>query len=192
MMKKSFIKYVVVVSIVLIPLCSLAHFRPAQVDICFTPKSYCRGMILSKIYDAKQSIYVQSYSFTSYKIANALIYKFKHGVDVKVIMDKSQFQCGQYSQRARLIRAGIPVWEDYKLNIAHNKIMIIDGRLVQTGSYNYTVSAQKYNAENVLMIKSVPIATDYLENWRLRAGQSRRVEDAGYCVPPNVGEKKYK
>ncbi|MGU3625114.1 phospholipase D-like domain-containing protein [Raoultella ornithinolytica] len=38
----------------------------------------------------------------------------------------------------------------------HNKFMVIDGKNVQTGSFNYTASAVSRNAENVLLIEDAP------------------------------------
>ena len=43
----------------------------------------------------------------------------------------------------QLIEHGIPVWIANKPAMAHNKIMIIDGTEVITGSFNFTDSAQK-------------------------------------------------
>ena len=38
---------------------------------------------------------------------------------------------------------------------------------VQTGSYNYSVSAARYNSENVLVIANHrELARQYLENWQ--------------------------
>jgi phosphatidylserine/phosphatidylglycerophosphate/cardiolipin synthase-like enzyme len=36
--------------------------------------------------------------------------------------------------------------------ITHNKVMIIDGETVNTGSFNFTRAAEENNAENLLVI----------------------------------------
>ena len=138
---------------------------PATVSVCFTPGTYCTGALLHELYAARQTIYFQAYSFTSSKIANALVTMKKKGVDVKVILDKSQFQCGKFSQRNYLIKQGVPVWDDYQPNIAHNKIAIVDSNLVETGSFNFTNAAQRYNAENMVFIQSPEIARQFEANW---------------------------
>ena len=46
---------------------------------------------------ARQSVYVQGYSFTSAPIANALVRAKKRGVKVLVILDKNQFAGKYYS-----------------------------------------------------------------------------------------------
>ena len=51
------------------------------------------------------------------------------------------------------LNQGIPVRIDVKRAIAHNKVMVIDGKMVITGSFNFTKSAEENNAENLLVIR---------------------------------------
>ena len=44
--------------------------------------------------------------------------------------------------------------------------MIIDGKTVITGSFNFTKAAETKNAENLLIIQSPELAKLYIENWR--------------------------
>jgi phospholipase D len=77
-------------------------------------------------------------------------------MDVEVIVDKTsarQSKSGsRYSAPAYLVNAGIPVWVDTKVAIAHNKVMVIDGTRVIAGSFNFTAAAQNHNAENLLVL----------------------------------------
>jgi phosphatidylserine/phosphatidylglycerophosphate/cardiolipin synthase-like enzyme len=50
--------------------------------------------------------------------------------------------------------------------IAHNKIMIIDGETVITGSFNFTKAAEEKNAENLLVIRDKKLAEQYIKNWK--------------------------
>ena len=43
--------------------------------------------------------------------------------------------------------------------IAHNKVIVIDGEIVLTGSFNFTKAAQEKNAENLLIIRDPALAT---------------------------------
>jgi phosphatidylserine/phosphatidylglycerophosphate/cardiolipin synthase-like enzyme len=43
--------------------------------------------------------------------------------------------------------------------------MVIDGKKVVTGSYNFTQSAELRNAENLLVIDDTKMAKAYLDNW---------------------------
>ncbi|WP_112603031.1 phospholipase D-like domain-containing protein [Rhizobium sp. WW22] len=87
---------------------------------------------------------------------------------------------GRYrlQSRLRLLEAaGVPVWIDFEPAIAHNKIIVIDGRLTIGGSYNYTAAAQKRNAENVTFTESRELARKYLGNWDSRLKVSRAFEE---------------
>lgn len=143
--------------------------------LCFTPDQDCTSNIVNLINSAKTTIFVQAYSFSSWKIARALAKAVKRGVVVKALFDRSLFS-DKYSKLTRYLqRAGVQTWLDNAENIAHNKVMIFDAKTVETGSFNYTYSAQHYNAENVLIIHSPELAAAYLKNWqhRVRTASAR-------------------
>ena len=71
-----------------------------------------------------------------------------------------------------LVTSGIPTKIDAAHAIAHNKVMIVDGETVITGSFNSTKAAEEKNAENLLVIKDKVLATKYIENWKVHAGHS--------------------
>ena len=55
---------------------------------------------------------------------------------------------------------------DAKHAIAHNKVMIIDGETVITGSFNFTKAAEENNAENLLVTRDRELASLYMKNWQ--------------------------
>ena len=77
------------------------------------------------------------------------------------------------SQAKPLAAAGIPVKIDAVHRIAHNKVMVIDGETVITGSFNFTEAAELRNAENVFIVWDRAAAEKYLENWRVHEGHSQ-------------------
>jgi len=95
----------------------------------------------------------------------------KRGVTVQVILDKSQ-RTEKYSEADFLVNVGIPVHIDAKHAIAHNKVMVIDGATVITGSFNFTKAAEENNAENLLVIRSPELAAKYAANWKVHADHS--------------------
>jgi phosphatidylserine/phosphatidylglycerophosphate/cardiolipin synthase-like enzyme len=141
----------------------------ANYQVCFTPAQDCAGLIVAAINQAQKEVLVQAYSFTSAPIAKALIQAQKRGVNVKIILDKSQTRQRGFSSAKLFADYHIPVLIDYKTNIAHNKVMIIDSKTVITGSYNFTRAAQERNIENVLIISDQDLARKYLLNWHSRA-----------------------
>jgi len=83
---------------------------------------------------------------------------------IQVILDKSQ-RTEKYSEADFLQHEGIPTLIDAEHAIAHNKIMIIDGYLAVTGSFNFTKAAEENNAENLLFINDGVLAKRYIDNW---------------------------
>lgn len=79
-------------------------------------------------------------------------------------MDKSQ-RTQKYSSATFLFNVGIPVKIDAQHAIAHNKVIVIDGETVITGSFNFTKAAQENNAENLLIIHDKKLAERYARNW---------------------------
>ena len=102
-------------------------------------------------------------------------------MDVEVILDKSQRR-EKYSSADFVLHAGIPTFIDAKHAIAHNKIMVIDGATVITGSFNFTKSAEENNAENLLVIRSPELAAKYAANWHAHLEHSEKYEgkEKGY------------
>jgi phosphatidylserine/phosphatidylglycerophosphate/cardiolipin synthase-like enzyme len=143
--------------------CLLA--QAGSVRVYFSPHGGCTDAILSQINQAKSEILIQAYSFTSQPIARALIQAKKRGVKIIVVLDKSN-QTQKYSAARFLQNMDIPVFIDDKHAIAHNKIMVIDNRVVITGSFNFTMAAENKNAENLLILEDLPDLTRaYRENF---------------------------
>ncbi|EME68567.1 phosphatidylserine/phosphatidylglycerophosphate/cardiolipin synthase-like protein [Paramagnetospirillum caucaseum] len=142
-----------------------------QIDVCFTPGIDCTGKVVDAISAARRTILVQAYSFTSPPIAQALVQAKKRGVDVRAVLDKSQ-RTEKYSGADFLANNGVLVQIDAAHAIAHNKVMVIDGGTVITGSFNFTKAAQERNAENLLVIRDPELAAQYEVNWEKHAGHS--------------------
>ncbi|CAE6967510.1 Phospholipase D [Paraburkholderia nemoris] len=124
--------------------------------------------MVEEINNARRSLLIQAYSFTSAPIAAAVKNAKERGVDVRVILDKSQVS-QRYSSATFLRNAAIPVVIDTRPAIAHNKVMIFDGAAVFTGSFNFTKSAQERNAENGILIRGdEKIVKAYVDNWNER------------------------
>ena len=138
------------------------------VEVHFSPRGGCTEAIVGELDAARQSVLVQAYSFTSAPIAQALVKAHQRGVRVEVILDKSQ-KTEKYSSADFLAHAGIPTCLDEHHAIAHNKIMIVDGQVVLTGSFNFTKSAEEHNAENLLVLRDVALAARYTSNWKAHA-----------------------
>jgi phosphatidylserine/phosphatidylglycerophosphate/cardiolipin synthase-like enzyme len=128
---------------------------PAQVTVYFSPNGGATDAIVRELDRAQRSIVVQAYSFTSAPIAKALLAAHARGVNISVVLDKSN-QTDKYSAATFLANANIPMVIDAEHAIAHNKVMVIDTATVLTGSFNFTKAAEERNAENLLVLKGSP------------------------------------
>jgi len=148
-----------------------------NIDVYFSPRGGATEAIVHEINSAKREIKVLAYSFTSVPIAKSLLQAHKRGVKVEAVLDKSNRKKakgkGDYSAAKFLDNAGIATWIDDQHPIQHNKVIIIDGEVLLTGSFNFSKAAEEKNAENLLVIKgNRPLVDKYLENYREHRGHS--------------------
>ena len=136
-----------------------------SVEAYFSPKGGCQAAIVRELMKAKSEILVQAYSFTADPLTFALIEVKKQGVIVDILLDKSN-EIDRYSDLHFFIENQMDVKIDHEHAIAHNKIIIIDKKVVITGSYNFTNQAESENAENVVIIQGHPeLVAAYRENF---------------------------
>jgi phosphatidylserine/phosphatidylglycerophosphate/cardiolipin synthase-like enzyme len=147
----------------------------AEVEVYFSPNGGATDAVVAEINHAQREILIQAYTFTSVPIASALITAKTRGIKVEAILDKSNIK-QRYSSITFLENAGIPVYIDDHVKIAHSKIMIIDGKEIITGSFNFTMAAECHNAENLVILRNDPaLVIKYMANFRWRLSLSRQV-----------------
>ena len=134
-------------------------------DVCFSPAGGCEAKIVNFINAEDKEILIQAYSFTDVNIENALI--AKKGI-VHILLDRTDVGTTVLQD---FLNNGMDVLIDKKHPIAHNKLIITPGA-VETGSFNYTTQAEKYNAENALFIRYKPLAQKYHDNWMVHRAHS--------------------
>ena len=158
-----------------------------DVTVYFSPDGGAQSAIVHAIDDAKRSILVQAYSFTSAPIYRALADAKLRGVDVRVLVDKTAVSQDFRGDGTRFeLEHGVPLRVDYipGKGVAHNKVMIIDGDTVLTGSFNWSRSAETVNAENLVIFNHNPaLARAYTVNWSTRAQHAIPVN----AVPDSAG-----
>lgn len=144
-----------------------------SVAVYFSPKGGCADAVVREIDAARREIVVLAYSFSSKPIAEALIEAKKRGVHVDIVLDRSQEQ-EAYSDLPLFLQQGLAPLVDIHHAIAHNKVMVIDRRILITGSFNFTHQAEMENAENLLVIKGHPeLVSAYRENFTLHKSHAQ-------------------
>jgi phosphatidylserine/phosphatidylglycerophosphate/cardiolipin synthase-like enzyme len=139
--------------------------KPFAAQVHFSPKGGCTEALLRALEKARHEILVQAYSFTSKPVAQALVDAKGRGVHVEVVLDRSNEQ-ETYSELGELLGKGITPLIDAHHAIAHNKVIIIDGHTLVTGSFNFTNQAEHENAENLLILTGHPeLVRAYRQNF---------------------------
>ncbi|WP_426768557.1 phospholipase D family protein [Erwinia aphidicola] len=141
-----------------------------SIDAGFSPEGSAQQLVLRTLDDARESIRLMGYSFTSPDVVKSLVAAKRRGVDVTVVID-DRGNRSRASQSAMnvVVNAGIPLRTNGQYKIMHDKVIITDGQNVQLGSYNYTRSAAESNSENALVVREVPaLAQTYLAHWQSR------------------------
>ena len=135
------------------------------VEIYFAPEDGVQSRLVELVNEAEESIYFLTYSFTTDKLAEAILAARERGVDIHGVMDKAQ-AANAGGEFDRFVENDIDVRLDGEGGSMHNKALIIDGEIVVTGSYNYSANAEKRNDENLLVIHDAGIASKYLEEFQ--------------------------
>src|SRR5437764_10191352 len=123
-----------------------------EIKVLYSPKGGCQEAVVAELQRARREILVMAYSFTADPLTFGLVEAKKRGVNVEILLDHSN-EKESYSDLHIFLEHGLDPHIDAEHAIAHNKIIVIDKRVVITGSYNFTNQAEHENAENLLVIK---------------------------------------
>lgn len=130
---------------------NISNSHKELIDIAFSPYENPQSLIIKVIRSAKFRICMATYSFTLMEIAKELVKAKNRGVKVEVVSDYKESK-SRKSVFNYLINNNIDARTNSYYKIMHNKFIVIDSETVETGSFNYSYSAIKNNAENVVVI----------------------------------------
>ena len=136
-------------------------------QVVFTAEEPPGDLVIAEIEAATTSVHVAIYTFTLPDVTAALREAHDRGLEVLVVADEGQSAAdgapGQYTLLADMERIGVPVCRRSGQGggIMHHKFTVIDGRVVLTGSFNYTLSANTNNSEDLIQLVSEPISDRY-------------------------------
>ena len=94
--------------------------------------------------------------FNTKGLAEAVVAAHKRGVKVRVLLDLGEY--GNRNSQERVLQKGkLPLrYHTYSLKhtfsfakLMHHKYMIVDNRILSTGSYNWSRTAEHKNHENL-------------------------------------------
>ena len=136
---------------------------PQDLETCFSPDMPCNEKLVQFILSTKCSLDIAIYDLTDKNIANAIVKIAEAKISpclVRIVVDQIQ-SIKLYSQISYLKSKGIAIKSGKQNKLMHNKFMIQDGKMLETGSFNYSVNASKFNQENQVYLAHPTIVSAY-------------------------------
>lgn len=134
------------------------------IQILFSAEDHAIDNLIALVNDAQMNIRFLAFSFTDYPLAKAMLDRAAAGVDVRGVFETF----GSSSAGSELKTfwcAKTSVRQDGNPSFLHDKIIIIDKRVVVTGSLNFSSNADEANEENVVILDNPEIAALYLQEF---------------------------
>ncbi len=120
--------------------------------------------IISNLVNANKSVEIAVAWFTNPSLYNVLIELISRSVSIKIILcDDSINFCNTKVDFQKLIDLGAKIQISRSPKLMHNKFCIIDNRKLITGSYNWTLRAEKLNYENVIISTDKHLINEFEE-----------------------------
>lgn len=177
-MKARRVFFVGLAILAMLSICSIPHLtdwgvKRVPADGWASPAAESGNAMITQIGKAKSEILVEARSFTSVKMAKALVNAAKRGVSVAVILDKDQQETRQYALARYLANSKIATYVDAQRAISPESFMIVDGETVIAGSFDPTPAATEAKPEDVVVAQSGELAKTYLASWNNHKENSR-------------------
>ena len=137
-----------------------------SIKTSFSPGDACKEIIINHIFNAKESLDIAVFTISDDEITAEILRAWKRGVEVRIITDNDK-SLDEGSDIYLLAKNDIPVKVDNSPRHMHHKFSICDGIYVLTGSYNWTLSAARYNQENIIELENQAIADQFQAEFNL-------------------------
>lgn len=144
-------------------------------DAFFSPGDACRNTIIQRIDSAIKQLQICVFTISDDNITKSLLAAHRRNVQIKVITDNDK-SLDQGSDIDQLARTGIAVKMDITSNHMHHKFMIADQQTLITGSYNWTLSAAKYNHENILLTREANVVKSFANEFDKLWNEMKKIE----------------
>jgi len=140
-------------------------FSPKDLsEAYFSPGESCRKAIIEQIEKATKRLQICVFTISDDRISDAIIRASRKGIDVRIITDNDKSN-DLGSDVVRLAQGGIPIKMDNTSNHMHHKFMVVDELMLLTGSYNWTLSASKFNQENIVLLSEAGLVKSFLNEF---------------------------
>jgi phosphatidylserine/phosphatidylglycerophosphate/cardiolipin synthase-like enzyme len=122
-----------------------------EIEVYFCPLDECESKLHEFISSAEKSVHCALFELNLESIKKIMYEKSKE-IDVKLVVDEQYYDEVEELDFAR---------KDTSSQLSHNKFCVIDGSRVFTGSFNPTERGAYFNNNNMLLIDSKILASNY-------------------------------
>jgi phosphatidylserine/phosphatidylglycerophosphate/cardiolipin synthase-like enzyme len=150
--------------------------------VVFSPEDKPVQHIVPYLQNARRNIRFLAFSYTQPDMGDAMLERIKNGVTVEGVFETVGSD-SQFSEMLPLHCAGGKIRRDGNPGFLHHKVIIIDNRIVITGSFNFSDSANTKNNENVIIIDNADIAKRYLEEFQRIWKEGSDLDPARFKCP---------
>jgi phosphatidylserine/phosphatidylglycerophosphate/cardiolipin synthase-like enzyme len=137
-------------------------------EILFTRDVSMAEAIELQIQSARISIDAALYRLNSARLAQALKHAVLVGTSVRLVLDRDKYRMTPATRRI-LADGRLPFrlsrGREGRLSKMHHKFVILDGKTVLTGSYNWTIESEEQNYEAMLIIQDPPIVRTFVQEF---------------------------
>lgn len=155
---RTFLSYLLLLSICLLQV----SFASGETEAVFSPERSIKEVLLKEVDSTASTIDLAVREITFPEMAQALLKAKERGVKVRVISDSKQAKM-KSSRITTLIQQGIPVkvlrGKDY--GVMNHRFAIFDDKKVVTGSFDWSEASEKWNYENIVIIRDSEAVASY-------------------------------
>lgn len=180
------------------------------ISLYFSPSDNTNDHLLSMISSANSQMFFGQYAFTISDNADSIVKKINAGVYTAGIMDDFATNYTAYSTLSPVMGNMLRVY-NHGSSIYHNKFFLVDAcdlssdPTLETGSHNWSQTADTKNDENALIIHDATVANIYyqafvkdfavlggtLATCNLSSGINENTADAAFNLYPNPTHKEF-
>jgi phosphatidylserine/phosphatidylglycerophosphate/cardiolipin synthase-like enzyme len=139
---------------------AIVETEAGPVEALFAPEDRVARRVIQLIRGAKKSIHFLAFSFTSEGIAEAMVERAAEGISLLGVLETTQVRSNTGTQ-FEVLRGGGGVYLDANPRNMHHKLILIDGEIIITGSYNFSESAESKNDEDLLILRNPELAATF-------------------------------
>jgi len=131
--------------------------------------TYVNGIdvpLANAIGQVQNTLDIAAFEMNNDVIFQAILDAHERGVTVRIVTDDDHGLEDEKDDALRDLRsAGVPVVDDSRSALMHNKFMIMDSQAVWTGSWNYTINGTYRNNNNAVVLQNADAVAAYQEEF---------------------------